>query len=314
MRTPKGRSANRSRATAVFMAGAACASVVAGCGPAALHPRQGTIAVVAAENEYASVVSQVGGRYVSVAEVMSNPNTDPHEFEASASVAQEISQARLLVQNGDGYDGFMDKLESASPNRNRHVVVVESLPGVPKSAFNPHLWYDPATMPAVAKAVTASLSAMQPAHASYFRANEARFDRSLARWQQAIAELAKRGPVPVAVTEPVADYLLEAAGWRILTPDSLQSAVMNGTDPSPQDISLERSLIRSHEVEVLLYNRQVTDPLTQGFLALAKQAKIPVVGVYETMPVPGYDYQSWMLAESKAMARAVASGISTETL
>ena len=99
-----------------------------------------------------------------------------------------------------------------------------------------------------------------------------------------------------------------------MTPRSLQSAIMNGTDPSPQDIATEESLITGHKVKVFLYNQQVTDSLTATFLADAKKASVPVVGVYETMPVPGYDYQSWMLAEVTALQKAVAQGSSTVTL
>ena len=118
----------------------------------------------------------------------------------------------------------------------------------------------------------------------------------------------------MAVTEPVADYMLQAAGADILTPRSLQSAIMNGTDPSPQDISAEQSLIEGHKVKAFLYNQQVTDSLTATFLADARRAGVPVVSVYETMPAPGYDYQSWMLAEVTALRQAVAQGTSTEKL
>jgi zinc/manganese transport system substrate-binding protein len=118
----------------------------------------------------------------------------------------------------------------------------------------------------------------------------------------------------VAVTEPVGDYLLQAAGTDIKTPFGLQSDVMNGVDPSPQYVSLQDNLLAQHKVKVILYNQQVTDSLTTSFLAAAHHYGIPVVGVYETMPTPGYSYQSWMLAEVNALRRAVASKVSTEKL
>jgi zinc/manganese transport system substrate-binding protein len=118
----------------------------------------------------------------------------------------------------------------------------------------------------------------------------------------------------VATTEPVGNYMLRAAGANILTPLTLQTDIMNGVDPAPQAVTLQRDLLARHRVKVLLYNQQVTDSLTQSFLAQAKQARVPVVGVYETMPTPGYDYQSWMLAEVRALERAVADGTSTEKL
>ena len=181
--------------------------------------------------------------------------------------------------------------------------------------FNPHLWYGPQTMPKVASAVAAALSKLAPAHAAYFRANANTFVGSLQPWLKAIAMFKSQHPgTPVAVTEPVADYMLQAAGADILTPRSLQSAVMNGIDPSPQNITIEENLITAHKVKVFLYNQQVTDSLTATFLAAARKAHVPVVGVYETMPVPGYNYQSWMLAEVDALQLAVTKGISTVKL
>jgi zinc/manganese transport system substrate-binding protein len=272
------------------------------------------ISAVGAENEYADVIAQIGGRYVTVAAIESNPNTDPHSFEASPSVAHEVAAAELVVQNGVGYDNYMNNIESASPSRARRVIDVQKLLGLPDSTANPHLWYRPTTMPAVAASIARDLGALDPAEASYFNANVTAFDRSLQPWLTALRSFASRYPhTPVAVTEPVGDYMLQAAGANILTPFSFQADVMNGVDPAPQAVSLEQSLFSGHRVKVLLYNQQVTDSLTRSFLADAAKAHIPVVGVYETMPL-GYHYQSWMLAETGALQRAVASGASTQRL
>ena len=290
------------------------ALAAAGCTSSSASTQAGVISAVGAENEYADVLSQIGGRYVHVSSILDNPNTDPHTFEASASVAQEISTAQLIVQNGVGYDAFMNRIESASPNAARKVITVQHVLGLPSSTPNPHLWYDPATMPAVAKAMAADLSALQPAHAAYFRANLKAFDRSLAPWLTAMAQFkAKYADVPVATTEPVADYLLRAMGTDNLTPFRFQAGIMNGVDPSPQDISLVTSLFTQHKAKVFIYTQQVTDGLTTSIRQAAQQAGVPVVGVYETMPT-GYKYQSWMLAETAAIERAVASKISTERL
>jgi zinc/manganese transport system substrate-binding protein len=230
-------------------------------------------------------------------------------------VARTVNEAQLVVQNGVGYDTFMTTIEKAAPNSARKVIVVQDLLGLPDSAPNPHLWYKPGTMSAVASAVAADLAAIQPAHASYFKANAARFIESLTTWDRAIAAFKAAYPgTPVATTEPVADYLLQAAGADNLTPWSFQADIMNGTDPSAQDVAAERSLFAQHKVKVLLYNQQVTDTLTESFIALARASGIPVVGVYETMPVPGYDYQSWMLAEVRDLRQAVADHVSTEHL
>jgi zinc/manganese transport system substrate-binding protein len=295
---------------------AGCLAVaVAGCGSAGASAGSGQIVAVGAENEYANVISQIGGRYVVASAIESNPNTDPHTFEASPSVARTVAAARLVVQNGVGYDTYMNKIESASPSSSRTVIDVQKLLGLPDSTPNPHLWYAPRTMPAVAAALVKDLSAIDPSHASYFAANAKRFDASLEPWDRALTQFAARYPgTPVATTEPVGDYLLQAAGTVNMTPFQFQLDVMNGVDPAPQDVTLQNGLFSGGRVKVLLYNQQVTDSLTESFLAKAKQYGIPVVGVYETMPTPGYDYQSWMLAEVNALRRAVADHTSTERL
>jgi zinc/manganese transport system substrate-binding protein len=288
---------------------------LAGCGSSSSSAANGRIVAVGAENQYANVISQIGGRYVAVSAIESNPNTDPHTFEASPSVAQVVSSARLVVQNGVGYDTYMNKIESASPSSSRKVIDVQRLLGLPDSTPNPHLWYKPTTMPAVARALATDLSALEPTHAAYFAANEKRFDASLVPWYRAIRQFADRYPhTPVATTEPVGDYMLQAAGTTNLTPFGLQAEIMNGVDPAPQNVTYQTGLFSQHLVKVFVYNQQVTDSLTDTFLSAAKRAGIPVVGVYETMPTPGYDYQSWMVAEVRALQTAVADKISTQKL
>jgi zinc/manganese transport system substrate-binding protein len=308
------RRSNRVLAAALAI-GAALLAAACSSASGATHAPAGVIVAVGAENEYANVIGQIGGKYVQASAIMSNPNTDPHTFEASASVAREVSKAQLVVQNGVGYDTFMNTIENAAPNSARKVIVVQNLLGLPAGTPNPHLWYKPSTMPAVANAIAADLAAIQPAHASYFKANAATFIESLAGWNNAIAAFQARYPnTPVATTEPVADYMLQAIGADNLTPFAFQADIMNGTDPSAQDVAAERSLFTEHEVKVFLYNQQVTDTLTESLITLAHQNGIPVVGVYETMPVPGYDYQSWMLTEVQDVQKAVADHVSTEHL
>ncbi len=273
------------------------------------------ITAIGAENEYADVISQVGGRYVQASSIMSNPNTDPHTFEASPAVAREISAARLVVQNGVGYDDWATTIENAAPSDGRKVIDVQQLLDLPDSTPNPHLWYDPSTMPAVANAIAADLGQIDPAHAPYYKANAASFIASLAAWGKALATFKAAHPgTPVATTEPVADYMLQAAGTDDLTPWTFQADIMNGTDPSPQNTALQDSLFTQHKVKVFLYNQQVTDSLTESFIKLANENGIPVVGVYETMPTPGYTYQTWMEAEVNALNKAVTDKVSTEKL
>jgi zinc/manganese transport system substrate-binding protein len=300
------------------LVGAVAALIATGCtisGATATASSATVINAIGAENEYANVLGQIGGRYVHVSSILNNPNTDPHTFEASPQIAQEVSSADLIVQNGVGYDSWITRVESASPNAKRKVIVVQKLLGLPDSTPNPHLWYDPTTMPAVARAMAADLSALQPAHKAYFQANLTRFDSSLTPWLNAIAQFKATHPGTLAATtEPVADYLLTAMGIRNLTPFTFQADIMSGTEPAPQDIALENGFFSKHMVQVFAYNQQVTSALTGSIRQNAIKGGVPVVGVYETMPTPGYDYQSWMLAEVNAIEKAVTSKISTQKL
>ena len=284
-------------------------------GTTAVAASTAKITAIGAENEYADVIAQVGGKYVQASSILSNPNTDPHTFEASPAIGREMSAARLIVQNGAGYDDWAATIENADPGDGRQVIDVQQLLGLPESTPNPHLWYKQGTMPAVANAVAAGLGQIDPAHASYYKVNAASFISSLSAWNQALAAFKSAHPgTPVATTEPVADYMLQAAGTDNLTPWSFQADIMNGTDPSPQDVAAQRALFTQHKVKVFLYNQQVTDSLTESYIKLANENGIPVVGVYETMPTPGYTYQSWMEAEVNALNKAVTSKVSTEKL
>jgi zinc/manganese transport system substrate-binding protein len=316
-RAPRGHTLLAVPAASVLLAllAGGCGSSASSSSSTGSGSSSATIKAVAAENEYANVLEQIGGSYVKVTAIESNPNTDPHTYEASASTAEAVSAASLLIENGVGYDTYMGKIESASPSSQRKVINVQKLLGLPESTPNPHLWYKPTTMPIVAKAIVSDLSALRPAHAAYFQANATKFEESLKPWYEAIAKFKAAYPnTPVATTEPVADYMLEAAGAKNLTPFPFQADIMNGTDPAPQLVTLQNSFFSAHKVKVFVHNQQVTDSLTESFVQAAKRAGIPVVGVYETMPTPGYDYQSWMLAEVEAIERAVGQGISTEKL
>ena len=273
------------------------------------------ISAIGVENEYADVISQVGGKFVQVQSILTDPSTDPHTFEASPKLARQIAAAQLIVENGVGYDDWADKLMSASPRPGRKVINVQKLLALPDDTENPHLWYDPKTMPAVAKAIGDSLAELNPAQAQFFHANADKFIASLEPWKAAMASFkAKHDKTPIAVTEPVSNYMLAAMGFDILTPFSLQKAIMDGTDPSPQDVTTQNNLFNQRKIAVFAYNQQVTSSLTKSYLGLSQKNGIPVVGVYETMPTPGYTYQSWMMAEVAALEKAVSSKVSTQSL
>ncbi|MFT8364146.1 MAG: zinc ABC transporter substrate-binding protein [Sporolactobacillus sp.] len=288
-------------------------ALVSGCSNST-GASSGKIIAVGAENEYADVISQIGGKYVDVTGIMSNPETDPHTYEASTKDASTISKATLIVQNGLGYDDFMNKLEKGSPTSKRTVITVAQSLGYPDDTKNPHLWYKPDTMTRVASLVEKQLSKQMPGKKNYFKQRLQTFNHSLNGWYRELDHFKKAyGKTGVAVTEPVSDYLLQAGGLTIKTPWSFQASVMNGTDPSPQDVKTQQDLFTHKRVKVFLYNRQAVDDATTALLKLAKSNKIPVVGVYETMPLH-YHYQQWMEAETKAIVRALKTGQSTESL
>ena len=281
--------------------------------PTVTHAAPRVVNVVAAENAYGDVIAQIGGRHVHVTSIISNPNADPHSYESSTTDAAAVAQAQLIVVNGLGYDAFMQKLEDASPRRGRVVIDVGRVFGR-KVGDNPHQWYDPATMPRVGALVVAQLVKDDPPDAATFRANLRAFDASLAAYTRVIAQVKRRFVgTPVAVTEPVFGYALDAAGLRVLTPRSFQLAIQEGNDPAPQDVQIEKGLFTGNKVKLFAYNQQAVAPITAGLLPLARAHHIPIVGVYETKPL-SMSYQQWMVAEMTAVYKALSAGVSTEVL
>ena len=245
---------------------------------------------------------------------MSNLSTDPHSYEANTKDASAIGKATLIVENGLGYDDFMDKLESSSPNPTRKVIDVSKALGYSESTPNPHLWYKPDTMPKIAVLIEKNLESQMPSQKSYFKNRLNTFNSSLKDWNSDLIKLSQTSKGKgVAVTEPVADYLLEAAHLNVKTPWGFQSSVMNGTDPSPQNVQIQENLLKNKEVKVLIYNQQAIDDATTSLINLAKSNNIPIVGVYETMP-PNYNYQKWMETETNNILKALNSNISTEKM
>jgi zinc/manganese transport system substrate-binding protein len=252
------------------------------------------IQVVGVENEYADILKQIGGQYVSVTAIINNAGTDPHSYESNTKDASAVSEATLIVQNGLGYDDFMDNLESSSTNSNRTVIDVSKALGYGVIAKN--------------------LETQLPSQKKYFESNLTKFNDSLKPFNNELNQIktqyAKAG---VAVTEPVSDYMLEAANLDIKTPWGYQASVMNGTDPSPQNVKIQEDLMKNKKVKVFIYNQQAIDDSTTALLKLAKINKIPIVGVYETMP-PNNTYQSWMETEAKSILKALKERTSKEKI
>lgn len=306
--------ARRWRLAASATALAVAALGLSACNATTPHA-DGKVLAVGAENQYANVISQIGGRYVQTTAIMSNPSTDPHTFEVSTSVARTIANAQLVVQNGVGYDAFMNQLESASANSSRDVIDVQTLLGLALNTKNPHLWYNPVVMTKVAIKIEKDLAKIEPQHAGYFAARLHAFQSSILHLDAAISTFRRRfAGTSVATTEPVADYLLMALGLQNRTPFRFQADIMNGVDPSPEDIAFQQSLFKKHQVKVFCYNAQVSSTVTVAMRSLAESSGVPVVAVYETMPTPGFDYQTWMLAEINALTKALSTNTSTKEL
>ena len=266
------------------------------------------LAVMGTENFYADLLTQIGGSRVQATSLLNDPNADPHEFETSPQDAALVADARLVIVNGIGYDDFMQQLLGAAPDPTRVVINVQQLLGVGDDV-NVHIWYDPGTMPKVAQAAAAALGQLDPANAAYYDANEQAYLASLKPLTDEIALLkSKYSGAPVAFTEPVAGYLAAAIGLQVLTPEAFQKAIEEGTDPAPADVAAEQDLLTGKKVKVLLYNSQVTSPITQQVHDLAVQNGIPVVGVAETMPPAYQHYVDWQLAQMQALQAALAQG------
>lgn len=266
---------------------------------------QNTISIVAAENFYGEVAQQLAGSNASVSSILSNPDQDPHLFEASPSVARSLSSANIVIYNGADYDPWMAKLLSASRSPNRKVIIVANLVQK-KAGDNPHLWYDPRTMPAYAKALTAALAEADPGHKSDYDQRLSAFQGSLQPLDAKIADMrAKFAGVPVTATEPVFGYMATALGLKMRN-ERFQLAVMNDTEPRPSDVAAFENDLRKHVVRLLLYNSQASDAAAQRMVGIARQAKIPVIGVTETEP-PGKNYQDWMMGQLDAIARALSN-------
>jgi zinc/manganese transport system substrate-binding protein len=265
-----------------------------------------TIKVVAAENFWGNIASQIGGNKVSVTSIISDPNSDPHLYESDAHDAIAIAEANVVIKNGLGYDDFMDKLLSASTSNRRQVLTASNILGISGKNANPHLWYDTPKIPEVASQIESAFAAKDPADKTLFAQNLNNFDTSLGSIQAILADIkAHYCGVPVAYTERVPGYLTEDAGLDVKTPAGFASAIEDGNDPSPADTLAMDDLMTHHEVRVLLYNAQAVSPVTAHVRQLAEAAGIPVIGVTETMPANENTYQSWQLDQVKELQRAL---------
>lgn len=260
--------------------------------------------IVAAENFYGDIASQIAGPQADVRSVLSNPDADPHLFEVDVATARAVTDADLVVYNGLHYDTWMTRLLSGTrAPRRRTVDAAAAARAAPGS--NPHLWYDPDAMQAVARVLAERITAIDPSHRQRYAERLASFLASMQPLSAQIGRMRDRYTgIPVAATEPVADYLVAALGLT-MRERRFQLAVMNGTEPSARDTAAFEEDLRHHRVRALLYNRQATSTSVERLLRIARQADVPIVAVTETEPA-GRSYQQWMLGELGELDRALA--------
>ncbi len=282
----------------------ACGSVGASTPSTAGSSGLPTISVVAAENFYGNIVQQLGAGHVSVVSILSDPNIDPHEYESSVQNGISVSKARLVIQNGDDYDTWMDKLLSASPNPNRIVLVAANIANH-KLTDNPHIWYGIDNIQTIAGAITDALEKIDPADKAAFEAASTTFDQSLLPIQQKLSELkSKYAGTPVGLTETIFLYQTGPIGLNVLTPFEYEKAIAEGNDPPADTVVTTNNQINQRLVKVLIYNVQTVTPLTTNLQQAAIKNNIPIVPVSETMP-RGKTYQGWMLDQLNALQKAL---------
>lgn len=304
------RAAGTARRAAVLAVPLAAVSVLAvACGPApASGSSGGTIRVVAAENFWGSLVTQLGGSRVSVTSVVTDPNTDPHDYQSSASTARAFAIAQYVIVNGAGYDGWAADLLSANPTNGRTVLTVAALLGK-REGDNPHFWYSPAYVTAVADRIAKDLSTIDSGGAQYFAERRAVLETALRPYHERIDSIRQRfSGRRVAATESIFVYLANALGLDLISPPGFMKAVSEGNDPPATSVSTFRQQLQSGEATVLVYNRQTATDVTSTMRQLATQQHIAVVGVYETLQPPGRSFQDWMVAQLTDLETALAGG------
>lgn len=271
-----------------------------------------SLEVVAAENFWGNIASQLGGPGVSVTSLITNPNADPHLFETDAADAAKLAQAQVIIENGVGYDTWMSSLLNADSGH-ASVVNAGNVLHITGSDPNPHLWYDIPKVPKVAAAIEAALTKADPKDSAVFRRNLQRFDASLAPLDAELASIRKDfGGTPVVYTERVPGYALANAHLTVKTPVGFARSIEDGEDPGPADTLAMEQLITKHRIDVLLYNVQTVTPVTTQIRALAEKSGIAVVGVSETMPTSARTYQQWQLAQLTALSHALQGATSKE--
>ncbi|MFK0001309.1 metal ABC transporter solute-binding protein, Zn/Mn family [Paenarthrobacter sp. NPDC090520] len=317
------RNAARLSMVAVAAAAALSLSSCAGNAGAGSPSSSGAIEVVTSTNVYGDIVKAIGGDKVNVNAIITKTSQDPHSYEANAQDKLVISKARLVVENGGGYDDFLHKIaDDTNIGHDNMISAVEVSGLAPEEAghseeahsdgahshshgeFNEHVWYSLDSMGKLADAVAAKLGALDSGSAATFKSNADSLKGKLAELTGKLEALkASNQDAPVAITEPVPLYLLEAAGLVNKTPEAYSAAVEEGTDVPASVLKETTDLVPG--VRLLAYNEQTEGPQTEAVKKAAEAAGVPVVNFTETLP-EGKDYVQWMAGNVDAISGALA--------
>ena len=286
----------------------ALAVVLAACGVSTSHVDFGTgkIQVVAAENFWGSIASQVGGSHVQVTSIIVNPDTDPHAYEPTPSDARLIAQAQYVIVNGAGYDAWAPKLLDANPASGRTVLTVGDLFGK-KEGDNPHMWYSPSYVDQVVDRMGSDLAKIDSADASAITQQAAQYKSTgLKDYHDTVSAIkAKYSGTRVGATESIAAYLAHGTGLNLVTPSSYLKAISEGTDPSAADKAEVQNEIASRSIKVFIFNSQNSTPDIQGLVDKATAQGIPVVKITETLAPATATFQDWQTAQLKDLLHAL---------
>ncbi|MCM6772843.1 zinc ABC transporter substrate-binding protein [Nocardia sp. CDC159] len=281
--------------------GIAAAATLAACGNSSGDA--GDRIIVASTSAWGSVAAAVAGPDMTVESIIDKPTDDPHEYQTSPSDAAKLREAALVVYNGGHYDEFAEK--AAAGRDKPSINAFELRTGAAKSDDNEHIWYDLNTVAAVAEQIATRLGSIDAEHAQAYTERANAFRAKLSEISAITGRIAAEHPKsPVLQTEPLAHYLLVAAGTDDRTPRAFAEAVEQGTDPAPADVAAVRELLNGKQVRALIYNKQTEDKTTRDVAAAARAAGVPVVEVTETLP-ENTDYLQWQIGNAQALAKAL---------
>jgi len=295
--------------------------VIAGCGAGSTRSAPATtssaparvsgakVSVVAAENFWGSIATQLGGDHAAVTSIISNPDTDPHDYEPTPADARTIASAQYVIVNGIGYDPWAPKLLAANPPNGRVVLTVGDLVGVNEGG-NPHRWYSPTDVQKVIDQITKDYQRLDPADAEYFDAQRTAYvTKSLATYANLISTIkATYAGTPVGASESIFAPLAQELGLNVITPAAFLNAISEGTDPTAADKATIDAQIKNKQIKVYVYNSQNATPDVQAQIDAAKAKGIPVATITETLDPPTATFQDWQTAQLQALQAALAKG------